>query len=130
MNRIACAAIALALSGAAAEADEAIPLRGLFCQSEAQIHDASDKLRAGLPAAMVAESMNREGVNCVHADRIDYVVEKPYIIDEDSRGSLFTYEATLTAIRVGDNLRPIEPPLPIYFVRPDRIAGAVAAGKV
>ena len=95
-----------------------------------EIREASDHLRTGLPAALVAEVMNREAVHCVYADRIDYVVTQPYVIDEDSRGGLFTYEATLTGIQVGDSLRPIAPPLPIYFVRPDRIPEAVAAGKV
>ena len=130
MIRIGCAALCLALGATIAKADDSRSVRGLFCQTEAQISEAAGYLRAGQTPSTVAAIMNRDAVRCVYADRIDYVVVETYLIDDDSRGGLYTYEATLTGVRVGDNLRPIEPALPIYFIRPDRLDGVAAAGKV
>lgn len=121
----------LAAVGPRAEAEEALALRGVFCLSEAQILTVQEHMRAGLLPRMAAALMNRDKLVCVYADRIHYVVERPTIFDEVRDGPTVstTYAATLTGVRVGDNLRPITPPMPIYFITPDPVEGAIFLGK-
>lgn len=124
-------ALALLLTVSTVQAREALSVRGVFCNSEAQILAVEDHILGGMAPHVAAEMMNRDEVVCVYADRIDYVVERPAIIDEirDGGTEIVAYQATLTGVRVGDNLRPIDPPLPIFFITPERIEGAVFLGS-
>ncbi|MDO8353005.1 MAG: hypothetical protein Q7T14_06045, partial [Aestuariivirga sp.] len=66
---------------------------------------------------------------CVLADRIQYMVVHPVIIGEKNRSSsLLKYHATLIGVLVGGNVRPVEPPVQIFFVTTERLTGSVALG--
>jgi hypothetical protein len=129
LKRVALA-IPLALTAASTAAEESHALRGLFCRTEAQILATFDRMRGGFGPRLAVEIGNRDAVVCVYADRIDYVVVRPFIIGAiRHRGaSLIRYEATLVGVRVGGALRPVEPAVRIFFVRPDRLADAIAIG--
>lgn len=129
LKRIALA-IPLALVAASAAAEESYSVRGLFCRTDAQIVETFDRMRGHIGLRAAVEIANRDAVVCVYADRIDYVVVRPFIIGSvHHRGAvLIRYEATLIGVRVGGNLRPVEPAVHIFFAQPDRLAGATAIG--
>ncbi len=131
MKAIALATPVLLLLGMGAEAEESHSLRGLFCRTEAQIVETFDHMKATLGPNAAVEMTNRDEIVCVYADRIDYVVVRPFIIGQVHHNGVYlvSYEATLTGVRVGGNLRPIEPAVRIFFVQPDRIEGAIVLGK-
>ena len=58
-----------------------------------------------------------------------YVVDRPVIIQE-IRGSfpLFKYEGTLVAAIVGGAIRPVTPPVHIFFAIPERLDDAPLEG--
>ena len=119
--------MALALSGAA-RGGEGHVLHGLFCNSESQIEQALAHMRANVAPRIAVEMTNEKEIACVYADRIRYMVVRPLIIGEvRHRGTLFLkYQATLVGVMVGDNPRPIEPPVPIFFIDPERLPDAVS----
>ena len=131
MKAIAFATPLLLLLGIPAEAEESHSLRGLFCLTEAQIVETFGHMQSSLDPNAAVEMTNRDEIVCVFADRIDYVVVRPFIIGQVRHNgvSLVEYEATLTGVRVGGNLRPIEPALRIFFVQPHRLEGAIVLGK-
>ncbi len=129
-SRIALPTLALAVllgvGGPARAGDGAFGLQGLFCNSEAQIDGTLAHIRQGLSPYSAVEFANRGEVVCTYVDRLRYVVERP--VDIGRTGSSFApvkYRATLVGVWVGDNLRPVAPPVEIFFVTPGRIVGAV-----
>lgn len=131
MKAIALATPMLLLLGMSAEAEESHALRGLFCRTEAQIVETFGHMTANRGPGAAVEMTNRDEIACVYADRIDYVVVRPFIIGQVRHNgvSFVEYEATLTGVRVGGNLRPIEPAVRVFFVQPDRLPGAIVLGK-
>ena len=105
-------------------------LHGLFCNSESQVEQTVAHMQANVAPRIAVELTNEKEVACVYADRIRYMVVRPLIIGEVRyRGTPFMkYEATLVGVMVGDNPRPVEPPVPIYFIDPERLPGAVSVG--
>ena len=131
MKAIALAIPLLLLLGAGAEAEDSHSLRGLFCRTEAQIVETFGHMKSSLDPSAAVEMTNRDEVVCVYADRIEYVVVRPFIIGQVRHNgiSFVEYEATLTGIRIGGNLRPVEPAVQIFFVQPDRLRGAIVLGN-
>lgn len=131
MRPILLAMLAALPAGTALGADASHALRGVFCKSEAQLMAFFDNLRGGLGPRAAVEIVNRDAVLCVYADRIDYVVARPVVLGQVRHAGrvLVSYEATLTGVRVGGNLRAIEPPMPIFFVQPGLIEGSTVLGK-
>jgi len=131
MKAIALATPLLLLLGIPVEAEESQSVRGLFCRTEAQVLETLDHMKASLGPRAAVEMTNRNELVCVYADLIDYVVIRPFIIGEVRHDGvpLVEYEATLTGVRVGGNLRPIAPAVRIFFVQPHRIEGAIVLGK-
>jgi len=105
-------------------------LHGLFCRTEAQVVEAFGRMRSGLGIHAAVALGNRDEVACVYADRIEYVVVRPFIIGSlRHQGNAFMrYEATLVGVRVGSRLRPVEPAVRIFFAQPDRLSDAIVIG--
>jgi hypothetical protein len=104
-------------------------LRGLFCNTEAQIEESLKFMATGLSPRLAAEMVNRENVACVLADEVRYMVVQPVKLRKSIDGfGLIKYQASLVGVLVGDNVRPIEPPVNIYFLTPQRLEGATTAG--
>jgi len=121
----AWAAILLPLA-AAAQAKEGQVLRGLFCNTRAQLEETlriaggSNELTAAVAIA------NRDKVVCTLADSIGFMVIHPVAIGTGAvNGSQqILYEATLVGVLVGGNPRPVEPPLQTFFVTMDPVSVA------
>ena len=129
MRKLFFAALVAVAFGPIAQANQGHVLHGLFCNTEAQIDETVAHLSLNLAPQAVVELMNEERVACVLADRIQYMVVHPVIIGGKNRSSsLLRYHATLIGVLVGDNVRPVEPPVQIYFVTTERLPGAVALG--
>jgi hypothetical protein len=100
-------------------------LQGLFCNAAEQIDDALSHMRVGLSPQAAVRVINGDGVACTFVDSLRYVVDRPVIIQEIQGGfPLFKYKGTLVAVIVGDVVRPVTPPVHIFFAIPERLDGA------
>lgn len=122
------ALIAIASTGASHAGEQPL-LTGLYCKTESQVDAAIDAIHDGITPLLAAELLNREEVACVFADRIQYVIEHAVMLGRsDRRGvSLIKYEGTLVGVLVGNNPRPVEPPVHLYFVVPKPLPGVAEA---
>jgi len=104
-------------------------IQGLTCRTEAQVENVIAFIQRDIPPAVAAEMLNEEDVDCVFVDRIWYMIDGPIIIGSDHhRGlPLVKYEGTLVGVLVGENPRPIEPALRIFFLLPERLQGVPEA---
>ncbi len=120
----------LCVIGAAnmAQAGQGRLVHGVFCNTEAQIETTLDFMRDGIAVDRAIALTNASAIVCVLADQVDYMVTAPVSIGNVQLGQfqLTKYKATLVGVTVGENLRPIDPPVPIYFI-PDRKLSDVAA---
>jgi hypothetical protein len=100
-------------------------LQGLFCNAAEQIDEALMHMRSGLSPRAAVELINRDAVVCTFVDMLHYVVDRPVVIQK-IRGPfpLFKYEGTLVAVVVGSTVRPVTPPVHIYFAIPEELDGA------
>lgn len=100
-------------------------LQGLFCNAAGQIDETPTHMRRGLSPRAAVEFTNRDAVVCTFVDLLHYVVDRPVVIQE-IRGSfpLFKYEGTLVAVIVGNAIRPVTPPVHIFFAIPEELDGA------
>ena len=128
MTGLAALIALIAVSGA--RADDAQVVHGLSCKTEGQVNAAIALIQRDVAPAAAAEMLNHEEVACVFADKIWYMMVHPVIIGQKQhRGvSLIKYEGTLVGVLVGKNPRPVEPPLRLYFVLPERLPGVAEAG--
>ena len=119
-------AVALPLA-TTAEAKDGQVLRGLFCNTRAQLIETLDHLKSVSTLATAVAMTNQTDVVCVHAYRIKYMLIDPVIIGhrEIDGQPLALYEASLIGVLVGDDPRPIAPPLRMFFVPMDEVSGAV-----
>ncbi len=125
--RFLLTALAISLVAAVpAHAKEGHALRGLFCNTRAQLHETLNHLKTASSMAMAVAMTNRADVACVHAYQIRYVVAHPVIIGHAQVNGqpLTLYEAALTGVLVGGNTRPVSPPLPMFFVPMDEVPEA------
>lgn len=105
-------------------------LQGLFCNASQQIDDALSHMRRGLSPRGAVSLLNHEQVVCTFVDTLHYVVDRPVVIQE-IRGSfpLFKYEGTLVAVIVGKAVRPVAPPVRIFFAIPERLNHVPVEGR-
>ena len=107
------------------ETGAGLALQGLFCNSVEQIDEAVIHMRKGLSPRAAVELVNREAVACTFVDLLRYVVDRPVVIDEiPGSFPLFKYEGTLVAVIVGGAVRPVTPPVHIFFAMPQKLANA------
>ena len=113
------------------QAQDVHAVQGLFCNTRNQIDRAVGHMVAGLDPRQAAELENVESVACVYADKVAYLVTTPFIVGEGSvRGPGAIYEAILVGVLVGNTVRPVAPPVTIFFVTHRRLEGAVSKGNV
>ena len=126
MKHFSALAIATLLLTGGAQAEQTRALHGLFCNSEAQARDVLEDFGSHMSLQGAVAKINEGAVNCVVADRIQYVVSQPLIIDTVTQNGfkLTIYEASLVGILIGGNTRPIAPPLRTFFVLDKRLGGA------
>jgi hypothetical protein len=107
-----------------------VALQGLFCNAAGQIDETVTHMRKGLSPRAAVELVNREAVVCTFVDLLRYVVDRPVVIKE-MPGSfpLFKYEGTLVGVVVGGAVRPVTPPVHIFFAIPERLVGAPLEGR-
>jgi hypothetical protein len=99
-------------------------LQGLFCNTERQLDVAIGHIRRNLAPRSAIELTNEEEVVCNYVDLIEYEVDRPSVIGVvPGLAALIKYEATLTAVIVGGNVREITPPVRVFFVLPSLLPG-------
>ena len=110
--------------------DRTHSLQGLFCNAADQIDEALTYMRRGLSPRSAVEFTNHDAVVCTFVDLLHYVVERPVVIKE-IRGSfpMFKYEGTLVAVAVGSAVRPVTPPVHIFFAIPEKLDDAPLEGR-
>ena len=125
-NSLALAAcLALTLHSPALAQDRPLRLQGLFCNTEDQIDRALDLMSHGQTPRAAAALSNKSEIVCTYVDALRYVVEHPVEIwHNKSAVAAAKYKALLTGVVVGDRLRPIAPPVEIFFAVPERLADA------
>jgi hypothetical protein len=119
LRRRLLAAVGLAASAAAPSAAQELRLQGLFCNEEEQLDRALARMGDGLDPQLAAELENRDAVACTWVDRLHYRVRHPVRI------GAVKYEASLTGVVVGEAVRPVSPPIRMFFATPEPIAAAV-----
>jgi hypothetical protein len=98
----------------------------MFCNTEAQIDGALARVGEGWTPHTAVALVNDGDAVCTYVDRLHYVVERPEALGETGRSApLAKYRATLVGVVVGDRLRPVAPPVEVFFVTPERIAEAL-----
>lgn len=106
-------------------------LQGLFCNSAELIDETVTHMRQGLAPRAAVDVVNGERVVCTFVDLLCYFVDQPVIIGEiPGTFPLFKYEGTLVAVGVGGAVRPVTPPVHIFFAIPERLHGAPVEGRV
>jgi hypothetical protein len=129
MKKFFTAALITMAIGAGAHASTNHVLHGLFCNTEAQIDETLAHMALNLTPQAAVELTNEKMIACVFADRVHYMITRPFIIGEiKSDVSLLKYQATLVGVLVGENVRPVEPPVQIFFVTPEHVRGAEELG--
>lgn len=105
-------------------------LQGLFCNAAEQIDDALTHMRGGLSPRAAVELINRDEIVCTFVDLLRYVVDRPVVIQEiQGAFPLYKYEGTLVAVTVGGVVRPVTPPVHIFFAIPERLGDAPLEGR-
>ena len=118
-------AACLLLHGPGRAEERVLWLQGLFCNTEEQIDGALAHIGQGRPPRTAAGLVNDGGAVCTYVDRLHYAVEHPRVVGEDGgHVALVKYRATLVGVVVGGNLRAVSPPVEVFFVSPERLAGA------
>src|SRR5262245_33422821 len=124
------AALTLAHGGKVQAKAPSYALQGLFCNTAEQIDDALTHMGGGLSPQAAVGLINGDGVVCTFVDSLRYVIDRPVII-QDIRGTfpLFKYEGTLVSVIVGGAVRPVTPPVHIFFALPARLDDAPIEGR-
>jgi hypothetical protein len=124
------AAVTFAHGGKVQAKAPSYALQGLFCNTAEQIDDALTHMRGGLSPQAAVGLINGGEVVCTFVDSLRYVIDRPVII-QDIRGAfpLFKYEGTLVSVIVGGAVRPVTPPVQIFFAIPERLDDAPMEGR-
>ena len=129
MKKLFFFALIAVVFGATVQAKQGHVLSGLFCDTEAQIDESLAHMALNLTPQAAVELTNEKMIACVLADKVKYMIIRPVIIGEINQGvSLIKYQATLVGVLVGKNIRPVEPPVQIFFVTTERLAGVAVLG--
>jgi hypothetical protein len=119
------ACLALAVHSPVLAQDQPLRLQGLFCNTEKQIDGALGLMSQGQTPQAAAALTNGSEVVCTYVDELRYVVEHPVEIWQNkSAVAAAKYKGALTGVIVGGRLRPISPPVEIFFAVPERLAAA------
>jgi hypothetical protein len=118
------ALLAIFLQGDHSIAGEATHrLTGLFCNTESQLDETLAHIGRNLSPRAAVALVNTDAVVCNNVDQIEYALT--HLVDigrARGRVPLVKYRGTLVGVVVGQRLRPVEPPVAVFFVAPDRPA--------
>jgi hypothetical protein len=130
MKKFSIVSIFILLMTNPVQAKQGHVLHGLFCNTKSQIEATFAHIRHDIAPQIAVAMTNQDSVVCVEASRISYLVINPVRIDKVQHNGqwLLMYEATLIGVLVGDNPRPIVPPLQTFFVPSEPIAGVGSQG--
>jgi hypothetical protein len=125
MTKFPLAVLAVLFQFTGASAEDARVIRGLFCNTQAQVEETLGHVERNLTLATAVGLTNKDEVACVNATQVRYMVRGAVVVGKASRPGtpLNLYKATLVGVLIGGNPRPISPPLPIYFVTPEPMPG-------
>jgi len=102
----------------------------LFCNTAEQIDETVTHMRQGLSPPAAVELANRDAVVCTFVDLVRYVIDRPVAIREiPGSFPLLKYEGMLVAVVVGDAVRPVTPPVHIFFAIPERLGDVPLEGR-
>jgi len=105
--------------------DRPLMLQGLFCNTERQLEGALASFARLGSFAAAAEVANVDEIACTYVDALHYLVEAPVeVAGRPGAAVLPRYRARLVAVIAGDRLRPVSPPVELYFITPEPLAGA------
>ena len=118
MRMLSLAAIFAVLLADAAYACRDHALRGLFCLSRGQIEAAYARASKHMSMELAVAEINANEIVCVYASKLHYVVVDPEVTGglRHNGGWRIIYKATLVRVLVGGNPRPVQPPVPVFFV--------------
>ena len=84
-----------------------------------------------MPARLAVEAVNESAVVCNYVDTVQYVVDDASIIGGiPGDVPLIKYEARLTNVVVGGRIREVTPPVRVFFVMPEKLAGVSLKRRV
>jgi hypothetical protein len=131
LNRLLALLVLIFTAASDAEAGRSHALRGLFCNSRADLEATLDRLGDVKLLATAVAITNRDAIVCTFAYAIKYKVIHPVMIARRNHdgGILPLYEADLIGVLVGNNARPVEPSLKIYFVSMDPVPDAATEDR-
>jgi hypothetical protein len=126
MNRLHALGAALLSLTTTAEANDGRILRGLFCNTRAQLEEALLRVEQWDDIAVAVEMTNLDSTVCTYAHRIGYMVLRPVALATRpvNGNEVILYRATLVGVLVGDNPRPVMPPLETFFITMDPVPSA------
>lgn len=129
MSRLRCAAALLAACsglwaiGATRAEEELSAVQGVFCNTAWQLDQVLAHFDAGVSLDRAVAVTNKKEIGCSHIDLIHFIVRNPVKTGiHNGRITTAKYEALLTAVLVGDAVRPVSPPASVFFVTPEPLA--------
>lgn len=99
-------------------------LQGIFCNTEAQLDAVLAAMSAGASPGGAVEIANVGAVACTLVDRLGFVVVDPVVVADGGAAPFAKHRGTLTGVLAGGALRPVTPPVTVFFATPDRLAEA------
>jgi hypothetical protein len=118
------ALIGLSLQSRALAEDAQHRLQGIFCNTEGQIDQAIAFMRSSLTPRSAVALANKDKVVCNYVDLIEYNIDRPSVVGVvPGVVLLIKYEAMLTAVVVGGNVRQVSPPVRVFFVSRSLLPG-------
>src|SRR6185295_14741053 len=105
-------------------------LQGLFCNTEGQIDETLAHMHGALSPRTAVDLPNDDAVACTFVDLLHHVIDRPTLIGQiPGSAQLFKYQGTLIGVVVCGTLRPVTPPVHLFFVVRERLSGTRAEGR-
>ncbi len=123
MNKLIPVALATAAMAQNANAGEGQFLRGLFCNTKAQVEETLANIGQTRTLALAVALVNNPEIVCTFATEIQFMVQHPVVVDKRLHfgQQLTLYQALLVGVLIGDNPRPVSPPMVTFFIPMDPI---------
>lgn len=132
MTKFPLAVLAVLFPITGASAQDTHVIKGLFCNTKAQVEETLGHVGHNLTLAAAVGLTNKNEVACVNATAIRYMVVGAVVVGKAERpgAPMNLYKATLVGVLIGSNPRPIAPPQPIYFVTPEAMPGVGVLAEI
>jgi hypothetical protein len=107
-------------SQAADAQKELSALQGIFCNTSDQLDLVLANFESGLSLKGAVDFANEKEIGCTYVDLLHFVVRSPLRTGiHHGRLSTAKFEAVLTAVIIGDEVRTVSPPASVFFVVPE-----------